>query len=185
MIDRRLLLAAAAIFALDGTAVAQQPPAAKPQSLSQTDMNFVKEAAIGGQFEIEMGRVAERNAANDKVKQFRAQMVRNHSDAAAKLKTIATAKGATVPQELDQAHAQKRDKLMNLKGAQFDRAYMTEMVKDHDTAAQLFGQQADKGTDADLKQFARTTLPIIQEHNKMAREIAGSLSAAGTSAPAR
>jgi putative membrane protein len=183
MISRNLLLAAAAALLISSPVFAQQP-AAMP-ALNPVDMAFVKEAAIGAQFEVEMGRIAERTAANAKVKQFGAQMVRDHIDAGAKLKTIATAKGAVVPTELDKAHAQKRDDMMKLQGALFDREYMNAMVKDHETAAQLFGQQADKGVDADLKQFARTTLPIIQEHTKMAREVVTSLGAVGSSAPQR
>ena len=41
------------------------------------------------------------------------------------------------------------------------------------------------GTDADIKQFARTTLATIEEHDRIAHEIANSLTAVGSSRPPR
>ena len=180
----RLLLSAAAVALLVAApALAQQPSAAQPrQTLSQADANFVKEAAIGSKFEVETGQLAERNAANAQVKQFGARMVQDHGNASKQLNAIVSGKGATLPQELDPKHAQLHDRLARLKGAEFDRAYMDAMVKDHDEDSQKFGQEADNGNDPDIKQFARTTLAVIKDHDRMAHEIANSLVATGSSA---
>ena len=57
---------------------------------------------------------------------------------------------------------QLRDRLAKLKGAEFDRAYMREMVQDHDKDVKAFRQHAQSGTDPDVKQFAQKTLPTIE-----------------------
>ena len=64
------------------------------------------------------------------------------------------------------------DKLSKLSGAEFDKEYMSEMVKDHENDAKEFQTQANEGTDPDIKAFAAKTLTIIQEHLKMARDVA-------------
>jgi putative membrane protein len=155
-----------------------------PAQLSAGDATFINEAAIGGQFEVEAGKIAERSA-NSQIKQFGARMVKDHSAVGAKLKTIAAAKGITVPQDLDSKHAQVRDHLGSLRGGEFDREYIREMVKDHDEDAQAFADATRTLKDPQLKRFAAETLPVIQAHDKMAHEIAASMTATGSSADRR
>jgi|SRR5215469_4395335 putative membrane protein len=159
-----------------GTEPAQRAPA----QLSAADRKFIEEAAIGGQFEVDAGKIAERSV-NPQIKEFGARMVKDHSAADAKLKQIAASQGATVPQELDAKHAQIRDHLASLKGVEFDREYISEMVKDHDEDEQVFANTAKTLNDLQLRRFAADTLPVIQSHDKMAHEIVSAMTATGTS----
>lgn len=155
-------------------------PAAAPGSdqgkLSAADQKFIQSAAVGGLFEVEAGRLAEKSA-NRQVKKFGARMVRDHGAANAKLKQIVTAQGGTVPQSLDQDHQQQLDHLRALHGQEFAQAYMQNMVKDHDTDAQEFGQAAQSLDDPQLKSFAQQTLKVIEAHDKMAHQITGKMAA--------
>lgn len=184
----RLFASAFAIGLLMGTsALAQQaaPPQPSPsqphRTLSQADQKFVHEAAIGGQFEVETGRLAEQNANDQRIKDFGARMVRDHGNANALLTAIATGKGETLPQQLDAKHAQLREKLAGLRGSEFDRAYMSTMVKDHDEDVRAFAKEAQQGHDEEIKRFAKETLAVIQDHDQMAHDIAASISAVGSS----
>ena len=47
------------------------------------------------------------------------------------------------------------------------------------------GQQALNGHDPDIKRFARDTLSVIKQHDRMAHEIDRSLIAVGSSRPPR
>lgn len=156
--------------------MSQSPPAAPPAAgnsgkLSADDQKFVDNAAIGGLYEIEAGRLAEKSA-NPQVKTFGAKMVHDHSAADAKLHQIVTAEGGTLPQALDQEHQQKLDHLRSLHGNEFAKAYMQDMVADHDTDAQDFGKAAQSLDDPKLKAFAQQTLKVVDEHDKMAHQIA-------------
>ncbi|HKG20643.1 MAG TPA: DUF4142 domain-containing protein, partial [Blastocatellia bacterium] len=81
-----------------------------------------------------------------------------------------------------QKHQALVSKLSGLSGAEFDREYMRQMVKDHSDAVELFQKEASRGKDADLKGFAAKTLPALQEHLRMARELAGKTDGSGNSA---
>ena len=61
-----------------------------------------------------------------------------------------------------------KDKLNGLSGADFDKAYMEAMVKDHRKDVSEF-QRATNSSNADVKSFASETLPTLQEHLQMAR----------------
>src|SRR4030095_1576425 len=54
-------------------------------NLSPADQNFVKEAAVGGMMEVELGKIAADKATNDKVKAFGRQMQEDHGKAAEEL----------------------------------------------------------------------------------------------------
>jgi len=156
-------------------------PGQAQKKLGEKDKAFAKEAALGGMAEVELGKLAQQNAQNDDVKQFGARMVQDHSDANQQLMTILTAKDFSVPQQLDEKHRKTMEKLSKMRGAEFDRAYMRDMVEDHDTDVKKFRQQATHGNDADLKAFAQKTLPVLEQHQKMAHDISKSLTAVGSS----
>jgi putative membrane protein len=170
---------------------AQMPPGqmATPgqaqKKLSEKDKSFAKDAAIGGIAEVELGRLAQQNAQSDDVKQFGARMVQDHTTANEQLMTILAAKDVTVPQQLDEKHRKASEKLAKMRGAEFDRAYMREMVEDHDKTVKKFRQEAEQGNDPDLKAFAQDTLPVLEQHHKLAQDITKSLTAVGSSGQAQ
>ena len=61
-------------------------------------------------------------------------------------------------------------------GAAFDRDYVNGQVESKKGSAALFRQEIENGSDPDLKQFARQTLPKIEDHLKAALRLAGASS---------
>ena len=123
--------------------------------------------------EIEAGRLAVSQGASDAVKQFGQRMIDDHTRTSQQLTQMASAAGFTPPQTLDAKHQAAAAKLARLTGAEFDRAYLKQMVKDHQEAVSLYQRQSTRGTMPDLKAFAADTLPALQEHLSMARSMAG------------
>lgn len=139
-------------------------------SVDLATKNFVLKAAKGGLAEVEFGRLAAEKATDPDVKQFGQKMVDDHSKANDELKTIAQQKGIALPTELDAKDKRTRDHLAKLSGAAFDRAYMSDMVKDHTKDVAEFRKESKSGKDSDVKAFAGKTLPTLEEHLKLARE---------------
>jgi putative membrane protein len=110
-------------------------------SRSMDTQTFLREAAIGGMAEVELGQLAAGKASSDAVKQFAQRMVTDHSRANAELKTMVQRKGLALPTELDAKHKQTRDTLVAMSGALFDRSYMDAMRKDHHQTLSDFRQQ--------------------------------------------
>ena len=155
---------------------------AKSAKMASGDAKFVKQAAEGGMAEVQLGQLAEQRAASDGVKQFGKRMATDHGKANDELKQLASQKGVEMPTALDRSHQRLYDKLAKLNGADFDRAYMKEMVKDHDKDVKAFRKEADSGKDSDVKAWASKTLPTLQEHQQQAKQVQASVS--GKSSPA-
>jgi putative membrane protein len=145
--------------------------AAGAQSLGDADREFIMKAAKGGAAEVELGNLAAQRASRPIVKEFGTRMVKDHGAANAELATLARAKGVDVPTALDPAHQAVRDRLMALQGADFDRAYMQEMVKDHTQDVAEFEKASQTAADADVRSWAAAKLPTLREHLALARDI--------------
>ena len=175
------LLAGAAVAALmaqpalaqnQSTTQQQQPPAqAGQQQLAEQDLEFARKAAEGGLKEVRLGELAQQQAASEQVQQFGERMVADHGNANEQLMEMAEAKGIELPQELSQEAQQLYDELQQKSGAEFDQAYMDEMVSDHQKDVESFSQFSASGQDQELVQFATETLPVLQQHLQMAEQI--------------
>jgi putative membrane protein len=151
------------------------------EKLAEKDKNFVTEAAIGGLAEVELGNLAQQNAQHQDVKQFGTRMVQDHSAANQQLMRIVATKDATMPTQLDEQHRKVFEQLSGMRGAEFDRAYMRQMVEDHEKTIKKFREEAQQGNDPDLKAFAQNTMPVLEQHHKLAQDITKSLTAVGSS----
>ncbi len=157
----------------------QTSASGQSSSLAAADRTFIQEAAHGGLAEVELGKLAGEKASSADVKQFAQRIVQDHGRANDELKTLAQNKDITLPNDLDATHKATKDRLEKLSGAAFDRAYMQEMVQDHEKDVREFRKQAQSAQDADLKAWAAKTLPTLEQHFKMAQE--ASRAAVGTS----
>jgi putative membrane protein len=64
---------------------------------------------------------------------------------------------------------------MSATGAAFDRGFIEAQVKAHQDAVALFEQQANGGSDNDLKAFAQKQLPGLRNHLKQAQDLRAKL----------
>lgn len=135
------------------------------------DKKFLKDAAIGGIAEVELGKLATQKASSDAVKQFGQKMVDDHSKANDALKQVASQEGVTVPDSLDAKQQARVDKLSKLSGADFDKAYVKDQLKDHRKDVSEFKREADNGSNANIKNFAAKTLPVLEEHLSIVKNL--------------
>jgi putative membrane protein len=148
------------------------PVAAVFAAAGATDQNFVEEAAQGGIAEVELGRLAAQKGGSEHVRSFGQQMVTDHEPNNQKLKTLAMGKGLKVPSETDVLHRGMKKKLEGLSGAEFDKMYLQGQVADHEKMVTLMKRTSESASDPELKAFAAQTLPVVQKHLDMAKQMA-------------
>jgi putative membrane protein len=137
------------------------------------DREFVQEAAAGGMAEVKLGQLAQTNAGSAEVRKFGASMVEDHGRANKELMALLEKKGMAVPgRELPKPMQECYDRLSRLKGAEFDREYIKDMLKDHKEDVALFESFAKSGQDADIRAFAIKTLPTLREHLQKVEDLA-------------
>ena len=132
--------------------------------MSSGDSAFAMKAAQGGLAEVQLGKLAADKASNPDVKAFGQQMVDDHSKANDQLKSVAQQENMTLPTELNAKDQAMYDRMSKLSGAAFDRAYVKDMVKDHEMDVKEFQKESTSGKDDNIKNFASQTLPVLQGH---------------------
>ena len=122
-----------------------------------------------------LGQTAAQKATNPDVKNFGNRMVNDHGKAGDELKQLATNKGLALPTDLNAEDKKIADELSSRSGKDFEKAYIKDMVEDHEKDVKEFEKASKEAQDPDLKSWASKTLPVIQDHLKMAKQIAAKL----------
>jgi putative membrane protein len=130
-------------------------------ALSAKDKAFMKEAAKGGQMEVDMGKMAEKQGKNADVKKFGTRMVTDHGRANNELMGIAKKKGVDLSKE--------KPSMKKLNDASFDKEYIDAMVKDHQEDLAAFQAEVKNGSDSDVKAFASKGAEMIKKHLALAK----------------
>jgi putative membrane protein len=164
------LVPAAADF---GMANAQLAAPEMPGSLNAVDFNFVGQANLGAPFQVDSGRIAEAKGTTPAIRRYANLMVSSHIPVAEALNAILRGKNITPSNTL--LHGAYDAMLFTLEadhGAAFDRNYVNGQVEYQKGNAALFQQEIQNGNDPDLRQFARETLPKIEDHLQRALKLA-------------
>jgi putative membrane protein len=139
---------------------------------SNPDAAFYKNAAEAGIAEVEAGKLAQDKGGSQKVKDFGAMMVTDHSAANDKLKALASSKDITLPSSSSVGQMANKAKLDVLSGDTFDKSYIKGQLKAHRQAVALFKKERTTGQDSDAKAFATATLPTLRSHLKAVTALA-------------
>ena len=143
------------------------------------DSTFAMKAAQGGMAEVKMGQLAADKATNPDVKAFGQQMVDDHTKANNDLKSVAQAENMTLPTDVNAKQQAMYDRLSKMSGPAFDKMYVNGMVKDHVEDVRDFQKEATAGQDPQVKNFASTTLPVLQGHLSKIKGIQSSMGSKG------
>jgi putative membrane protein len=149
----------------------ESSPVSSEAQAAMTDQAFAKDAAHGGMAEVKLGKLAQENGSSEAVKTFGMRMVAAHTKAGDKLKEAAAQEHITLPTDLAAKDQAIYDGLSKLSGADFDRAYAQDMVKDYEQDLRDFQREANRGNDDLIRAFAAQTVPMIQQHLEQAKEM--------------
>ncbi len=140
-------------------------------SVGDDEKDFTKDAAQGGLFEVKAGAIAERNAASQEVKDFGKMMVEDHTQLNQQLQELAAKKNVPLPSDITNSQQDDTAKLSKEKGTEFDKDYISMMVKDHEKDIDAFKKAADKVKDQDYKNLITGAIPTLQKHLDAAKKI--------------
>ncbi|MCQ6959269.1 DUF4142 domain-containing protein [Mucilaginibacter aquariorum] len=137
----------------------------------EDDSKFVVKATSGVTMETELGQFAAKHALTPGVKMFGETMIKDHSKDKQLLTKLASDKKITIPAQTGEEFQKHIDEITSKKGIEFDKAYISFMVGDHQEDISEFSKEAKNGKDADIKAFATKDVPVLQHHLMMAKEL--------------
>jgi len=160
--------------------------------IARDDGKFVHKAMKGGKSEVALATMAsERASSSADVKSFAQRLA--HTKANQELTELASRKGLDTTTSTraksdndcgkDNKDQAMMDRISNLSGENFDRAFIGYQVRHHQHEVKEFERMAAQAKDPDVRAFAARTVPVLKEHLEQARSISGRVGAAtsGTS----
>jgi len=163
----------AAIFFLAGASAV--PAHALSGTISPEGKSFIKDAASAGLVEVQLGQLARDRGSAPEVKDFGDLMVRDHGKADGELKALAASNNLKLPVQVERKHTLMLARLSEFSGKAFDRKYLQAMVAHHLKNIARFKKAIRQVKDQDLNAWAVSTLPVLQEHLQLARDLARNL----------
>ena len=136
-----------------------------------TDQDFLVKASSASTGEVKLGELAVKLASDDKVRDFAKKLVNDHKKMNDGLAGMAKSLKIAVVAGLEKDTQAAYDRLAKLKGAEFDREFVKQMIDDHEKAINLFEREAKSGANGDLKSFANDHLSELKDHLKDAHTV--------------
>jgi putative membrane protein len=145
------------------------------RALTPGDRTFADDLARTNIAEISLGKLAQQKGTVAAVKDFGARMVRDHTELNNELTTWAKNNHVVLPTTMSAADTAEQQKLESMSGKDFDNAYMETMLSDHQHDIVKVQREAERVTNSQVKQLASRTLPVLEDHVRMAEYHAGQM----------
>jgi putative membrane protein len=172
---------AAAMLAAAPSALAQvtptqpgAPPAPagrEPTAAALADTAYIRQAIRGNFLEVALGRLAESRAADSDVKEFGQRMISDHNSMNEQWSTLARNTGMRIDLTVDPAGKQSIERLEDLSDAEFDQAYMADVIRQHEQDLAAFQRMAASARSPEVRQLANSGVPAIREHLALAQQV--------------
>jgi len=147
-------------------------PTRDASNIGRTDRKFIDAAAQSGLAEIALGQLAMQRARDPRVRDYARQLVADHQASNARLQQITSARGLALPTQPAHGQVSELRDLQRRSGDDFDQHFLDVMVRDHQKAEDLFNQEIKgRHEDGDLKNFAQTTVIVLQRHYAQAQQL--------------
>ena len=144
-----------------------------PLAFAASDaQDFAGKVAVANEFEIESSRLALEKSQNKDIQRFAQHVIDDHMQAGKEFHVALKTSQVEPPKdELDAKHQELMTKLQGLSKDDFNNQYIAVQTDAHKEAVSLFSDYSKSGDDASLKDFASKTLPTLQDHLKMVKEL--------------
>lgn len=152
----------------------------KTAKLSDAEVKVIAHVHHVNQMEITLGKEAEKSG-TARVKDYAKTIISDHQNADKDLTAFAKGhKLATIPADKPTTDADRQDDkdmttamahLKTLKGADFDKEYLTMMVSSHDKELAKIDTAISSVSNPELKSLLETVKPMLQRHADQARDL--------------
>ena len=118
------------------------------------DVDFMARASEFNATEIAMSEVAAQRAQSDDVREFARETAEAHRRMSSELGGIAARDNVSLAFQPNPAGSAAVSRISALNGRDLDRAYLDQIIADHQAASAMYGMESDSATDVTLRSTA-------------------------------
>jgi putative membrane protein len=133
----------------------------------EKDADRLNEAYVTSLYEVKASEQAVTRATTAEVKKLAEMMVQAHTKMNTEIQGLAGRKNITLATDITDELNRKMEKLNEKNGLDYDKEYTEQMRERHQEGIKLTERAADKGEDAEIKQWASASTPQLRAHLDM------------------
>jgi putative membrane protein len=154
-------------------------PGAPVAALTARDAGFIAAQLENNMADVVAAQLALQRSQNPNVRGFAQKMITDHNYAQSTLEPIASMHHIQPPTTLSDPHRAMLDRLGQLSGPAFDRAYVNSMVSEHDLEILAFNTELPVVIDAHVSAWTQNTRPMLLQHHGIGQQLLVSLPPTG------
>lgn len=146
---------------------------AKYRAAGREDRAFMQQAVLAGHAQVAAGKLAVAQARHPAVRDFGRRVLRDHRAIHRRLQLLALDTQVALPSRPTRPDRRQLERLKALEGERFDDFFLAHFgVFAHRQAISLFREvAASKTARPALRRLARQTLPMLEQHLRLALEL--------------
>lgn len=151
-----------------GMLAAAPAQAAGTSTVSAQDATWAMSNAQTDLAEITIGGIAEQRALHSDTKMLAQVTMSDHEKALAQLRTVAAQVGITLPTTPNAMQQAQAAQLRTVPSGQFDATYDSFQIQGHEQSISQTKTEIAEGSNAAVRNFASSYLPVAEKHLQMA-----------------
>ena len=166
---------AAAIVTAQAFILLAWPSLAQPtqNKISATDRQYLTQDAEGSAYEFQLAQLGVEKASDSATQQYALRLLNDHAKFNTQLMQLAHNKGLTLPVDVNTQEKTKLQRLMQLHGAEFDKAFAREMVRINSSDSSDSKREASITKDPDIQAFINQFASTDEQHLQGAQSLMG------------
>lgn len=137
----------------------------------RADAQFIRDVDASHFLQIRLARLAQERARDGAVKRFAEQMEEDHSEFLKQWNNTASRNGWEYKSGMGPDHRANLTRLEKVSDKEFDRAYMTLMLQNHNGYLNYWRKDGRAAHSAPVRQLVNRGLPTLEEHMAMVKRI--------------
>lgn len=140
--------------------------------LSAADQQLFNQVALGGMRQLQVSQAVLAKATDEQVRLLAQSEVEEQTNVSAKLKEMASAKGASMPSQPDAETIALVNQIQGLSPAEVNQLYIRESgIRGHELLRSTMNTVRSTANDENMKALAKATLPVIKTHLKVSKQV--------------
>jgi putative membrane protein len=140
-------------------------------AVSSADRSFLAHEAQGNAYELAIAQLAAQKASRDDIKTYAQRVVSDHETANTALQQLAQGKGVTLLQGMTGDEQTRFAGLQNLRGADFDRAYLKETTRINAEDKRDFAKEGRQTHDPEIRAYVQRFSAMDAQHERAAKAL--------------
>ena len=163
----------------------QNPPVTNPnvqpaqggQAGVRADNEFIREVGADNLLEARLAQLAESKGQSSAVKQLAQRIAADHNRLQEEWSAMASSNGQQFKPGIGKHHKTKLNELQKLSGRDFDRAYVTMVVRNHRDYIEYFEKEGRSAHSTQVRDLVNRDLPTLRSDFNQAKQVGAQIGA--------